>query len=104
MKELPTQTKCNPACMFFFVPFIIGGTWFSIIGLSYLDTLPKEIVGLIDRVFCVFTAFLDMGLAFGIAGLTVYFGSKRLRTLRLIRSLEERTKRLVGLAFRRKNS
>lgn len=75
------------------------------VGLAYLNTLPPEIVAVADRIFCVFTAFLDMGTAFGIAGLFVFFAVKRssgqavkrIRALKSVAKLEE----LMSLALKK---
>jgi hypothetical protein len=65
----------------FVIPFFIGGIWFSLIGLAYLDTLPAQIVGTCDRLYVVFVAFLDMGCAFGIASFTILCFFRQMRNL-----------------------
>lgn len=65
----------------FAIPFLIGGIWFSFIGLAYLDTLPAQIVGPYDRIYVVFVAFIDMGIAFGIASFTTLCFFRQMRAL-----------------------
>ncbi|MDZ4835181.1 MAG: hypothetical protein SGJ27_15500 [Candidatus Melainabacteria bacterium] len=55
----------------FLIPFCVGGVYFSVLGLGYLKTLPKIIVSVYDQIFTVFLAFADMGLACGIAAVTI---------------------------------
>lgn len=65
----------------FAIPFILGGIWFSFIGLTYLDTLPAQIVGTIDRIYVVIVAFVDMGSAFGIASFTILCFLRQMKAL-----------------------
>lgn len=55
----------------FLIPLLCGGIVFSILANNYLNTLPKMIVTPYDRLYAIFLAFVDMGLACGIAALTI---------------------------------
>jgi len=53
----------------FFLPFLIGGTYFSMVAVTHLRQLPSEICGSIDYMYAITLAFQDMGLTCGISGL-----------------------------------
>ncbi len=55
----------------FLIPFLAGGIWFAVLATNYLNGLPKIIVSVYDRAYALTLAFSDMGLAFGIAAVTI---------------------------------
>jgi hypothetical protein len=53
----------------FFLPFLLGGAYFSMVAVTQLRQLPSEICGSLDYLYAITLAFQDMGLACGIGGL-----------------------------------
>lgn len=75
--------KCinRASLLTFLIPFLIGGIWFSFVGLAYLDTLPPAIVSVYDRIYACFLAFFDMGSAFGIGSFTCLSLFRQIKSL-----------------------
>jgi hypothetical protein len=61
----------------FFISFFAGGIWFSIVAINYLNSLPSIIVSLYDRIYAVYLAFLDMGLAFAVGAVAILCFSRQ---------------------------
>lgn len=70
-QEAETYKIDRTVLLTFLIPFLAGGAWFAVLAINYLNTLPKIIVGVYDRAYAIVLAFSDMGLAFGIAGVTI---------------------------------
>lgn len=81
MCEKLNQCVNRGSFLSFVIPFILGGIWFSYIGLTFVDTLPREIVSIYDRMYVVVVAFVDMGFAFGVVGFTILSFIRQMRRL-----------------------
>lgn len=81
MCEKLNQCINRASFLSFVIPFVVGGIWFSYIGLTFVDTLPSEIVSIYDRMYVVVVAFVDMGFAFGVVGFTILSFIRQMRSL-----------------------